>query len=79
MNTAMPAELRTWRAALSFSSLVVKIQPKTRSPIQVGVFGLPVVRLYSPSPVRTAAAPLKRIQALSSLTKAASAAWAMLP
>jgi hypothetical protein len=41
--------------------------------------GLPEAAENSPSPVATASAALKRIQVLSSATKAASAICALLP
>jgi len=64
---------------LSFSPFGVNTQRNAKSPIHDGMFGLPEVTLYRPSRVRTASAPLKRIQAFNSLTKAASAICAVLP
>jgi hypothetical protein len=45
MNTAIPAELRIWRAYLSFSLFGLNNQPKASSPSQVGTLGFPVVAL----------------------------------
>jgi hypothetical protein len=52
---------------------VLRSQRKATPPIHDGMFGLPEATLQSPSRVRTASAPLKRMQSFSSLTKAASA------
>jgi nicotinamidase-related amidase len=41
--------------------------------------GLPDDAAYNPSPVRTASAPLKRIQAFNSSMKAGSFIWSVLP
>ena len=40
-ETAIPAELRTCRAYLSFSPLAVNSQRNATSPIHDGMFGLP--------------------------------------
>jgi len=71
-NTAIPAELRTCLAYLSFSLFALKRSGKNGLPIQRGTDGFPVVRENNPSPVRMASSSLKRIQDLSSATKARS-------
>jgi hypothetical protein len=40
-KTAIPAELRTCRACLSFSPFGVRIQRNAMSPTHEGMFGLP--------------------------------------
>jgi hypothetical protein len=78
-NTATPAELRRCLTYFSFSALGVKNRPNIKPPSQAGASGLPDDLLNRPSPRRTASAPLKRIQDLSSSTKALSFICAVLP
>jgi len=59
---AIPAELRSCFAYLSFSFCGVKNRPKSRLPNHLGRAGLPDDAVYRPSPVRTASAVLKRRQ-----------------